>query len=70
MFPDSETSRLVTADEIVTLLHREFGQVVKPGTVRVWLNRGVIEHSGIDDKGRRLYDKGAVVYAYAKRSAG
>lgn len=70
MFPDAETSRLVTADEIVTLLHREFGQVVKPGTVRVWLSRGVIEPSGTDDKGRRLYDKGAVVYAYAKKSAG
>ena len=70
MFPDAETSRLVTADEVVTLIHRQFGQVIKPGTVRVWISRGWIEPSGTDEKGRTLYDKGAVVYAYAKRSAG
>ena len=70
MFPDAETARLVTADEIVTLVHSQFGRVIKPGTVRVWINRGWIESSGVDDKGRKLYDKGAVVYAYAKRSAG
>jgi hypothetical protein len=69
MFPDAETSRLVTADEIVTLIHRQFGRVVKPGTLRVWISRGWIEASGTDDKGRTLYDKGAVVYAYAHRSA-
>jgi hypothetical protein len=69
MFPDVETSELVTADELVLVLHRAFGGApVKPSTIRQWIARGVIQASGKDDKGRTLYDRGAVVYAVSRRN--
>lgn len=69
MFPDVELSEMVTADELVLVLHRAFGgSPVKPSTLRQWIKRGVIVASGKDDKGRTLYDRGAVVYAVAKRT--
>ena len=66
MFPDCETTRLITSDEIVLVVHREFGKPVKAATIRQWIRRGLIESSGTDDRGRTLYDRGAVVYAVAK----
>ena len=62
-----EASRLVTAAELPELIRREFGKVVKEPTVRKWIERHVIEAAGTDDKGRTLYDKGAVAYALARR---
>ena len=69
MFPDVEISPLVTADELVLVVHRAFGGApVKPSTIRQWIKRGVIEASGRDTQGRTLYDRGAVVYAIARRA--
>lgn len=69
MFPDAEISELVTADELVLLLHKAFpGTYTKPSTIRQWIRRGVISPSGTDDKGRRLYDRAAVIYALTKRA--
>jgi hypothetical protein len=69
MFPDAEVAEMVTADELVLVLHRAFGGTpVKPSTIRQWIKRGVIVASGRDEKGRTLYDRGAVVYAVARRA--
>lgn len=68
MFPDVEPGRLVTAAEMITVIHREFGQVVKEPTIRQWVSRGFIETSGKDPAGHSLYDLGGVVYALARRS--
>lgn len=70
MFPDAELSEMVTADELVLVLHRAFGgSPVKPSTIRQWIKRGVIESSGNDDKGRTLFSRSAVVYAVSRRQA-
>jgi hypothetical protein len=68
MFPDAETSTLVTADELVLVLHRAFGgSPVKPTTIRQWIARGVIKPSGKDDKGRTLFNRSYVVRTLAER---
>ena len=68
MFPDVETAEMVTADELVLVLHRAFGGApVKPSTIRQWIKRQVIVPSGRDDKGRTLFSRSAVVYAVARR---
>ena len=66
MFPDG-TSRLVTADGVVTLLHRTYGRVVTPSAVRKWVQRGLLERSGTDDRGRALYSPEAVVWAMERQ---
>lgn len=63
MFDDPELRRTLTVDDVITLYHRQYGEVVKAVTVRQWLNRGIIEPSGKDDKGRTLFDRDAVTYA-------
>lgn len=65
MVPDA--IRLVTADEMIKVIHREFGRVVKQATIRQWASRGFIETSGTDSEGRNLYDIVGVVYALARR---
>lgn len=68
MFPEAgESHALVTATELTTVLHATMGRVVKPSTLRQWIRRGWIEHSGQDEQGRTLYDRGAVVYALTRR---
>jgi hypothetical protein len=68
MFPDAEVSTLVTADELVLVLHRAFGgSPVKPTTIRQWIARGVIKPSGKDDKGRTLFNRSYVVRTLAER---
>ena len=62
-----EASRLVTAAELPEFVRVQFGKVVKEPTVRKWIERHVIEAAGTDEKGRTLYDKGAVAYALARR---
>ena len=64
-----ESSTLVTATELRTFIHAEFGKVVSDSTVRSWLKRKWIEPSDTDSSGRRLYDKGAVAYALQRRQA-
>ena len=69
MFPDVELSEMVTADELVLVLHRAFGgSPVKPSTIRQWIKREVIVPSGKDDKGRTLFSRSAVVYAVSRRT--
>ena len=62
-----EASRLVTASELPEFVRHQFGKVIKDATVRKWIERHVIEAAGADEKGRTLYDKGAVAYALARR---
>jgi hypothetical protein len=64
MFP--EASRLVTARQLVKEIHQQRGQRVSEVTIRVWLNRGIITSVGLDEEGRRLYDKGAVATALSR----
>lgn len=63
MFDDAELKVWLTDADLVTFVHRSFGQVIKESTVRQWVTRGVLEPSGADDKGRRLFHREAVVYA-------
>jgi hypothetical protein len=68
MFPDAETSTLVTADDLVLVLHRAFGGTpVKPTTIRQWISRKVIESSGKDDQGRTLFNRAYVVRTLSDR---
>lgn len=63
MFRDAALKVLLTAEEVVTFVHRAYGRVVKPSTVRQWDKRGTIEPAGFDDTGRRLYHRDALVWA-------
>lgn len=63
MFDDAELKVMLTAEEVVTFVHRAYGKVIKSVTVRQWDKRGVIEPAGHDDKGRRLYAREALVWA-------
>lgn len=62
-----DTSRLVTAAELPEFVRQQFGKTIKQPTVRKWIERHVITAAGTDEKGRTLYDKGAVAYALARR---
>lgn len=62
-----DTSRLLTANELPEFVRQQFGKTIKAPTVRKWIERHVITAAGADDKGRTLYDKGAVAYALARR---
>lgn len=63
MFRDEDLKVLLTAEEVVTFVHRAYGKVIKPSTVRKWDERHVIEPAGFDDGGRRLYHRDALVWA-------
>ena len=63
MFDDPELRVLLTAEEVVSFVHRAYGKVIKAATVRQWDKRGTIEPAGHDDKGRRLYAREALVWA-------
>jgi len=65
-----EASRLITAAEVPDFIRSQFGKAIKAPTVRKWIERQWIESAGSDEKGRALYDKGAVAYAIARREAG
>lgn len=62
-----DTSRLVTAAELPEFVRQQFGKTIKQPTIRKWIERHVITAAGTDDKGRTLYDKGAVAYALARK---
>jgi len=68
MFADPELSRLVTAPELVVFVHQQFGRRIQEATIRKWVSRGLIATAGQDNKGRTLYDKGAVAYAVARHA--
>jgi len=67
MFDDPELTRLLTAAELVLFVHNQFGKVVTEVCIRQWIKRGIITRAGSDDKGRTLFDKGAVAYAIERR---
>lgn len=62
-----EASKLITAAEVPEFIRQQFGKKIGVPTVRKWIERHVITAAGNDEKGRTLYDKGAVAYAIARR---
>jgi len=68
MFP--EASRLVTAKQLIREIHQQRGRRVSVSTISTWLNRGLITSAGIDQEGRRLYDKGEVAAALTRTECG
>lgn len=67
MFKDGELKVLLTAEEVVTFVHRAFGKVIEPSTVRQWDSRKVIVAAERDSKGRKVYHRDALVWALAAR---
>lgn len=51
---------MMTAAQLVTWLHRQYGMVVQKATIRQWVTRGYLTRSGVDSEGRNLYDRAAV----------
>jgi len=65
MFPEMGIMhRLVPTSELVVFLHKQIGRRIAEVTIRAWLNKGLIESAGKDDKGRTLYDKREVIKAF------
>ena len=62
-----EGAPMMTADQLVSWLHRQYGMVVQPATVRQWVKRGDLVRSGTDDGGRSLYDRWAVETCLQRR---
>ena len=60
---------LVTAEQLVPILHKRMGIVASRARIRAWKARGVICASGDDGSGRTLYDRKAVFAALAKWEA-
>ena len=69
------TERFVTAEDLVRVIHREFGKPVKGVTIRSWVNRGWITAAMADGRtmtnetGANLFDAGAVIYDLTRRWA-
>lgn len=64
MYDDPELRRWLTDSDVVTFMHRTYGEVIAQATVRQWVKRGVLQPSGeTTDDGRRLFARDAVVYA-------
>lgn len=59
---------MMTAEQLVTWLHRQYGLVVQPATVRQWVRRGDLARSGTDEQGRSLYDRWAVETCLQRRA--
>ena len=59
---------LMTAAQVVSWLHRHYGMVVQPVTVRQWVARGDLARSGTDDDGRSLYDRAAIEVCLQRRT--
>jgi len=67
MFADPELRKLLTADELVTFIHKQFGRPVTKVAIRQWVARGIITKADTNDKGQTLYDRGAVAYSLERR---
>lgn len=64
MYGDPELRRWFTDADVVTFVHRTYGEVIKQATVRQWVKRGVLTASDkTTDDGRRLFEREAVVLA-------
>ena len=67
MFTDPELRKLLTADELVTFIHKQFGRPVTKVVIRQWVARKIITKADTNERGQSLYDKGAVAYALQRR---
>ena len=67
MFADPELRKLLTADELVMFIHKQFGRPVTKVAIRQWVARGIITKADTNDKGQTLYDRGAVAYSLERR---
>jgi hypothetical protein len=64
MFDDPETRRWLTDADVVTFMHRTYGEVIAQSTVRQWVTRRVLQPSSeTTSDGKRLFARDAVVYA-------
>ena len=67
------TERFVTAEDLVRVIHREFGRPIAPATIRTWVKRGLIRAAVVDgapmtnEAGTHLFDVGTVVYDLTKK---
>lgn len=61
---------LVTAEQLVPILHKRMGIVATRARIRAWKAREVIVGAGEDEAGRTLYDRKKVFEALAKWEAG
>lgn len=60
---------LVTAEQLVPILHRRLGVVIKPATVRQWKRRGEIVAAAVDHRGRDLFDRQHAMVVVTRREA-
>ena len=63
MFPDGDTSSLVTIDELIGVIAVRLAHVVTHERIRQWRRRGKITIAGRDQRGRGLYDHAQVISA-------
>ena len=64
MFDDPELRRWLTDADVVTFMHRTYGEVIAQSTVRQWVKRAVLVPSGqTTEDGKRLFARDAVVFA-------
>ena len=59
--------RMLTADQLVEVIHTELGMRYDPKTVKVWAHRGLIQSRGQSHDGRTLYDRVQVFAALMER---
>lgn len=67
MFTNPELRQWLTDADLVPFLHSTFGIVVKEATIRQWVRREVLKASGTDEKGRRLFNREAVIWAVDRK---
>jgi hypothetical protein len=60
---------LVTAEQLVPLLHKRLGVLVSTVTIRKWVQRGDLHIEGTDEHGRNLYDRHAAFLVIKRREA-
>lgn len=60
---------LVTAEQLVPILHKRMGIVISRNGIRQWVTRQVIPQHSVDDAGRARFDRKAVFAALTLRDA-
>lgn len=63
MFDDPELQKILDADGVCRLVHRNWGDVITRATVRKWVQRGIIEPTSTEDGKPSTFERDAVVYA-------
>lgn len=62
-------AELVTAEQLVPILHQRMGVVVHPTTIRTWVHRGELPVAATDSAGRNLYDRQVAFLVIKRRDA-